>query len=247
MAGERNAFGRTRLNGSWNRTGVLSMGILMLLFVAAIPAQSSTVLFFSGNLRTNANVTSCGFACTLGPSNTDADYAQYAAVVNSFTVSTTTTMEAITYSYGGGTSLTGAVVPAGGLEPYLSLFDGSGNFLESTFLGSLMGTNCPPGANLVAGNCFDVELDGGTLTPGTYYIALSAWENMSYAENLGTGTLSDGFTGLGNLGNGEDLNYAFDVILPNNVTTAPEPSSLALLAMGCAGLIAQIRNRRHTR
>jgi hypothetical protein len=165
-------------------------------------------------------------------------------VVDSFTVSTTTSMEAITYSYGGGTSLTGAVVPAGGLEPYLSLFDGSGNFITSTFWGSITGTNCPPGAGLVGGVCDDVELDGGTLTPGTYYIALTAWENMSFAENLGTGTLADGFTGLGNLGDGENLNYAFDVILPDNVTTTPEPASIAMLATGLAGLVIRKRSKK---
>ena len=134
-------------------------------------------------------------------------------------------MEAITYSYGGGTSLTGAVVPAGGLEPYLSLFDSGGNFLASTFFG----TTCPPGANSIGGNCFDEALDGGTLTPGTYQIALTAFENMSLAENNGTGTLSDGFTGLGNLAPGEDLSYAFDVSLPQN---APEPASLVLITIG---------------
>jgi PEP-CTERM motif len=224
-------------------TKAASLGIMALLLVAAIPAHSSTVLFFSGNLR-NANVTSCGSGCTLGASNSDGDYAQWAAQVESFTVSTTTSMEAITYSYGGGTSLTGAVVPAGGLEPYLSLFDGSGNFLTSTFWGSITGTNCPPGAGLVGGVCDDVELDGGTLTPGTYYIALSAWENMSFAENLGTGTLADGFTGLGNLGDGENLNYAFDVILPDNVTATPEPASMALLAAGLGGLVLRKRSKK---
>lgn len=187
---------------------------------------SANVIFVSGNLRTNATVTDCGAGCTLGPSTTDGEWAQWAAVVTSFTVTTTTPMEAITYSYGGGTSLTGAPVPAGGLEPYLSLFDSAGNFLASTFFG----TTCPPGANSVGGNCFDVSLDGGTLLPGVYRIALTAWENMSVAENSGSGHLSDGFTGLGNLATNENLNYAFDIILPAN---APEPASIALAAIGC--------------
>lgn len=213
-----------------------AIGIAAMLFLAAVPARSGTVSFFSGNLRTNATVTACGLGCNLGPGNTDGEYAQWAAVVDTFAVFSTTTMEAITYSYGGGTSLTGAIVPAGGLEPYLSLFDSSGNFLASTFVG----TTCPPGAHSVGGNCFDVLLNGGSLTPGTYQIALTAFENMSLAENNGSPLhLSDGFTGLGNLAAGENLNYAFDVILPNNV---PEPSSIAMFAIGCATWVTRKRN-----
>ncbi len=125
----------------------------------------------------------------------------------------------------------------------LSLFDASGDFLAST----LFGTNCPPGANTnsVSGFCFDVALDGGVLSPGTYQIAISAFENLSFAENLDTGTLSDGFTGLGNLFPGEDLNFAFDVTLsPAAVSPVPEPSSLLFVATGCSLLPAFTRRLR---
>jgi len=206
------------------RNGLVGATLLIaaLLFVGPTSIRAN-VIFYSGNLRTDANVTSCGSECTLGPLNTDADYAQWAATVYSFNVFTTTTMEAITYSYGGGVSQTGTVVPSGGLEPYLSLFDSAGNFLASTFESS-----CPPGANSLGGNCFDVSLNVPALTPGSYQIAISAWENMSCAENGCGVTLADGFTGLGNLAEGENLNYAFDVILPQN---APEPNPAALLAV----------------
>jgi len=195
---------------------------------------AANVIFYSGNLRVDANVTDCGTACTLGLSNTDADYAQWAAVVYTFTVNTTTSMEAITYGYAGGTSLTGAVVAPGGLEPYLSLFDAGGNFLASTYFG----TTCPAGANSLGGNCYDVSLDGGTLTPGTYQIALTAFENMSLVENGVGSNLSSGFTGLGNLADGESLDYAFDVILPQNTlpVNAPEPATMLLFPIGCAAL-----------
>jgi len=39
----------------------------------------------------------------------------------------------------------------------------------------------------------------------TTTIAISAFSNQSFVESLGTGTLADGFTGLGNLFEGEDL------------------------------------------
>ncbi len=183
-------------------------------------ARAETISFV-GNLRDDANVVSCGSECTLGGSNSDGDYAQWAAVVDSFTVSTSSLMQAVTFSYGGGGNGSGTTIPEGGLEPYLSLFDASGNFLASTYFG----TTCPGGANTnsVSGQCYDVLLDGGTLGPGTYQIALSAFENLSLAENLGTGKLADGFTGLGYLAPGEDLHYAFDVNLTPS-SPAPEPS-----------------------
>lgn len=106
------------------------------VFLGGPTRLAANVIFYSGNLRANATVTDCGTACTLGPFSTDGDYAQWAAAVYTFTVDTTTTMEAITYGYAGGTSLTGAVVAAGGLEPYLSLFDAGGNFLASTYYGT---------------------------------------------------------------------------------------------------------------
>jgi hypothetical protein len=215
------------------------MRLAPLLFTLSVlagvsPRMAASTLFFSGNLRTNATVTDCqGAPCTL---TSDFDYAQFAAVVDSFNVTSMSTMTAITYSYGGGTSLTGPSVASGGLEPYLSLFDASGNFLAST----LFGTTCPTGANTYDGNCYDVSLDGGTLAAGTYYIALTAYQNMSFAENHGVGNLSDGFTGVGNLAFDEDLHYAYDVILTPESSTppspVPEPNFNILVGTALAGL-----------
>src|ERR1700733_16313075 len=96
-----------------------------LVLAGATTAAKADVIFFSGDLRTDANVTACGSGCTLGPGNTDLEYANWAAATYTFVVNTATTVQAITYGYAGGTSLTGAIVPGGGLEPYLSLFDSS--------------------------------------------------------------------------------------------------------------------------
>jgi hypothetical protein len=192
------------------------------------PADADTVLSFTGDLRTDATVIGCGAGCTLGPASTDAEYAQWAAVVSDFHVGTTSAVKAITFSYGGGTNGAGTAIPEGGFEPYLSLFDSAGNFLVSTFAGTV----CPSGAktNTMSGQCFDVLLDGGSLSAGDYEIAISAFENISFAENLGTGKLADGFTGLGNLATGEDMHYAFDVILESSALV-PEPKSLYLIAL----------------
>lgn len=83
-------------------------------------------------------------------------------------------------------------------------------------------------------------------TAGTYQIALSAYENLSFAENLGTETLADGFTGLGNLYPGEDLHYAFDVnITPGSTPPAPvpEPASGVLRTLA-TGAFAMFRRKR---
>ena len=216
---------------SFGRSGAALLAACLLFAAGQTPARAG-VLFYSGNLRTDATVLDCGSACTLGPADSDGDFAQWAAVVANFALSTAGLVQVITYGFGGGTSLGGQAIAAGGLEPYLSLFDATGNFLTSTFAG----TTCPAGANSVGGNCFDVLLDAGVLAPGSYTLTLTAFENLSFAENLGTGTLADGFTGLGSLGPGENLDYAFDLVVPD--VPAPEPGSAALLSVCLAALLA---------
>ena len=217
-------------------------GALLAAWLA--PADASTISF-TGNLRANATFTSCGTGCTLSSGNSDGDYAQWAAVVSDFQVTTPSTLDAITFSYGGGTNGAGATIAQSGFEPYLSLFDASGDFLASTFFG----TTCPAGAqtNTNSGQCFDVLLDGGILAPGDYQIAVSAFENQSLAENNGSGTLADGFTGLGNLQRGEDLHYAFDVVLNSQTSPAPEPGSFGLMAAAALAIYGFHRFRKGSR
>ena len=210
----------------------------LLALCVLIPGVGATTISYSGNLRTNANFIACGDGCTLGASNTDADYAQYAAVSYSFNVPVTAAVTITTFSYGGGVNGAGTVIPQSGFEPYLSLFDSAGYFLNSTY----SGTTCPTGAktNTVLLGCYDVQLSAGILAAGTYQIAISAFENLSYAENSGTGKLADGFTGLGNLNTGEDLHYAFDISLAaNSPTTAPEPSTASLLLLASLCLFSR--------
>lgn len=218
----------------------MKLSHLFVLAALFLPAAKAETISFLGNLRTDANVTGCGPSCTLGPSNTDGDFAGWAAVVDDFTVTGSSTMQAISFSYGGGVNGAGQTIAQGGFEPYLSLFDASGNFLASTFFG----TTCPAGANTntLSGECFDVSLDGGTLAPGSYQIAISAFENLSLAENLGSGTLAGGFTGLGNLNDGEDLHYAFDVVL---TSTSPVPEPITGWLLGGPMLAVVVVRRLH--
>ena len=213
---------------------VTALFLCLLAFPLATRSAKADTLSFTGNLRTDAAAGTC-VGCV-----SDGDYAQYAAVIRTFTLSAASSVSAVTFGYGGGVNGNGQTIAQSGFESYLSLFDGAGNFLSSTFFG----TTCPAGAktNTVLGGCYDVLLNAGTLAAGTYQIAISAFENMSFAENNGPPSkLADGFTGLGNLYPGEDLHYAFDVTYTPSVTPpptpVPEPASGALLGLGISTLV----------
>jgi hypothetical protein len=219
---------------------VLKAGLVVLFAHLLAASLFADVISFTGNLQTDATV--------LPPfdSPTAGDYAQWAAVVLDFHVNSESSMKAVTFSYGGGTNGNGMLIAPNGFEPYLSLFDAGGDFIASTFFG----TTCPAGAqtNADTGFCFDVALDGGILADGDYKIAISAFENLSFAENYGSGTLADGFTGLGNLAEGEDLHYAFDVILEPSVmpVPVPEPSTFLPVAGGIVSCWVGLVGRRES-
>ena len=110
------------------------MAKCLLAMVAGVLAVGTgqlhaDILSFTGDLRTDATFISCGSGCTLDAGNSDFDYAQWAAVERDFTVATSSLVQAITFSYGGGTNGHGLAIGASGFEPYLSLFDASGAFL----------------------------------------------------------------------------------------------------------------------
>lgn len=228
----------------------MSMRIIVafLFWASATPGWlKAGTIFVSGNLRTDATDTRCGSGCTLAAADDDATWAQWAAYNHSFSTAQTGRIQVVTYGYAGGASGTGAVVPAGGFAPYLSLFDSSGALIESSSSGI-----CPPGAQTLLGNCFDVQLNAlHQLAAGNYIVSITAWMNLSMAENLGAGVLADGFTGLGNLGTGESLDFAFDLIFTPNVEievgpqAIPEPSTAWMAAMGglVAGAATALRRR----
>lgn len=124
------------------------------------------------------------------------------------------------YGYGGssqapgGVNASGQAIVSGGFDPYISVFVGTGD--AATFLASNDDGSCPPGAALPL--CHDSGLTL-VLPAGSYTVALSVFENFSFAENLGSGTLGDGFIGLGNYYDAASAttrssNYALDVKIP---------------------------------
>lgn len=81
------------------------------------PSQVGIIQSFTGDLRTDATFISCGSGCTLDAGNSDSDHAQWAAVERDFTVPVSSMVQAISFSYGGGTNGNGQAIAPGGFEP----------------------------------------------------------------------------------------------------------------------------------
>lgn len=175
----------------------------LALALAASVAGASTL---SGNLGDSGNSALVG--SDLGaPDFTDANSVANNVALYTFTVAHAGTVDIVSTGFAGG-----------GVDPYFTLFTGSGN--SATFLDSNYAQATSTGGDFTW---------TGSLGVGTYEIALGAFENMSFAENLGSGTLGDGFIFLGDpnsLGSGD---YSLTLSTP-----VPEPTSAWLLAVGLA-------------
>jgi len=125
---------------------------------------------------------------------------------------------------------------AGGLDPYFTLFAGNdpvtATVLTSNFAQAFS-----------AGGDFLISLP---LAAGDYLFAIGAFANMSLAENLGAGTLADGFVALGQpdlLGSLTPYYYEL-AVTDDRRPPVPEPSVLALLGAGGLALAGlRVRSR----
>ena len=136
--------------------------------------------------------------------------------VDSPSIANNVALYTFTTSISGLVSLVSAGFAAGGVDPYFSLFSGSG--ASATFLDSNYAQAFSTGGDFSY---------AAVLGAGTYEVAIGAFANMSFAENLGSGTLADGFIGLGVPGSLGDGHYRLVVTTP-----VPEPSTWILLAIG---------------
>jgi hypothetical protein len=171
----------------------------------------------------------------------------------SINVASTSVVTFQSWGYAGGTVATlpaPTVIPSGGFSPNLVLFDGAGTQIASDNGGHCGITNVDP----VTGTCNDPLLQG-TLSAGSYTLALAEWDNVP-----ATGLLADGFTQQGNsgftcaafgqsgnfcdvttaLGTVRTGNYA--VSLDGATVNTPEPSGL-LLGIGSLLLLRLRRSR----
>lgn len=172
-----------------------------------------------------------------------------------------------TYGYAGGTGALGNVIPAGGFDPVLTLFDSTGGLLPGTLVGpsndngaGLCGTGTATvGQDPATGNCFDsYMLLTGLLASDVYTLVLTQADNYANGPTYGDGFLEDGpnFSAVFGCGGTSFCDQspaqrtgAWEVDITGVRTAAdisagaPEPSPIILLLTGCAGLLLLGRRR----
>ena len=171
-----------------------------------------------------------------GTFNADADAPGF-----SFTLNGTAPVIIRTYSYAGGTTAAGVVVPGGGFDPTLSLYDSSGNFIVGNRDGGCGNVAADP----VTSFCWDSYLNV-TLPAGAYTVVITQSENLPNGPTLASsfvyaaqpnfsmpaGASSSGFWDL--FPSKRTSAYSFDVsstalvpVTPPPVVTVPTPLSFS--------------------
>lgn len=165
-----------------------------------------------------------------------------------FSITTTSIVTIESIGYAGGTIITNPTgsFGAGGFDPVLSLFDGSGAFITADDDGSAA-------IDPVTGSAFD-SLIVETLAAGTYTVVVSQFANFFngvVGDDISLGFNFDGppdnFTGFlcsnGSFcdvgGNNRSNFFAVNV----STQAVPEPSTLALLGFGLVGAGLAYRRR----
>jgi hypothetical protein len=223
-------------------------------------------------VRESIGILFAAFALAFGATTVRADTISYTGALSSPTdtaefVVTLTTAGAIglqTYGFGGGTNAAGTAIPAGGTDPFLAIFSGTGSGATILTDGSMnpFGTSLdlsnyenpdfggcgPAGAPTIGGSpqCGDITMTIPSLAAGTYTVVLSDGQYIANAV-FDNGTLGEGFTDLtGGVFCNLDINgvacpnttgaYALDVTTPGPVSSVPEPAALFLIGTGLAGI-----------
>lgn len=209
------------------RHAFIAAAVVATLVLGATRAEAATI---SGYLNDPGNVALRGWL----PDPADGAFGLSApSFLDDFDIANNVALYVLTLP-GGLVQVESRGFAPGGVDPYFTLFSGSG-----------------PGATVVGSNYDQAFGVGGdfllsfNLAPGDYIFAIGAFANMSLAENLGGGTLSDGFIGLGGpdfLGTTEPYYYELEVT--SQVVPVPEPATLLLFVGGASAVLARVRRHR---
>ena len=184
-----------------------------------------------------------------------------ASTVITVTLASGGTLGLQTYGFGGGTNAASEVIAAGGFDPFVGVFAGTGStatFIDGTSdILSNYSPGCPPAGTVNIGGavCGDVTLSE-TLAAGTYTVLLTDGEYTPTAVFETAGTLGDGFSDLtpgafqtcnanGTKCITPTANWALDITTPGSTTATPEPAGLG--AIGLALIAWSVAWRRRGR
>lgn len=189
------------------------------------------------------------------------------SVTESLILASSSTVTLQTWSFGGGVNGAGVTIPAGGFDPLLAVFSGTGS--GATILTDGMGNaiaasdtlsnypsymGCPPAGEVNIGGliCGDITMSLN-LSAGAYTLLLS---DADYIPNavFDNGTLGEGFTDLtggafqtcNTVGStttcaDDTANWAFDVTTSGSSTPPPmpEPPAFLLLATNLVAIVVR--------
>lgn len=145
----------------------------------------------------------------------------------SFTLAADADVTVRTWSYAGGVNAAGGTIAAGGFDPVISLFLGSGSgavLLASDDDG--LGVAIDP----ATGAARDALLALTSLPSGTYTVALSQFANFALGPTLGDGFLGEVSSGF----DGRSAAWALDILGADTAASVPEPNALALALLAVA-------------